>query len=1030
MPKALNNLAYSVKRKPLIYFLEANEIITENRRCKEAIEDGYAVTSMESITDLYWQLDEDLFDTIDFLGDDDFSTQNSNRDKRLFINGTPYSLSSASEKETLFYVSRFATLLDYDTVNTSVVFPRELRTNYFKTFLKNSAEGEPLWYGFHEEQNFHINRYFENDLYIETNAILKDANTRDRKAKPIMLCGQACSGKSNALAALAVRIFSDKTYPVIYIKDPGISFSYDYSDEIGWQANSLFGHLEDLIKILEEKTDSAVPVLIIWDLAAYSPESRKKAIKLLNALRSLGRKVQIVCSSYEFINQHDDEYFKVINVDVKLREGELDKVKDCLHKNGGYSRTDVDLLIDRYGGNENFLASMYIIDEIRSTLSQKITQEVDKGTSQLVDHVIDISEQHHIDFFENTFANALKKAYDDAGKKFVWFVSEYDGTEEASRKELDEKFRMIITSVAICTWYGQKVPYVFALRMMGGFGTGNQALRGAISSATFLAFEKNEDDSWDSTVSIRTELESRLLLEGFGISPFQRDGKIKILNYIITILLKHVNCRNRDEYELIRNVIQLVGPNNHTFKQKKLWDEAYNSFDELIGALNDYREKEKDNSLVLQEITLRREYCLMPKCPLTDKEKLDAYKEALEIAEKQIREREQIISHSGNNHRKMDLTLAQLKIEKANLNNRIFQLPKMDEAYRGMLFDDVYDSLQDVLVAYPTNGYAYSPILNAGLNQLRHAKKEELQYISHTLRQMYSVLDFFQASEDSFTIESRDELNRLRGEIGMRMDELLDSDDYFIKSVERKEPTGIYLKACNIIRELEKKVQGKFNYNEPLFKKSHINTCEKIIQLFNHYAEISHHDPASLFMLINIKWLYHNRFPLFGEKECQPTRLNQTEWKELLYLCEHYFQCSRFIRDRIRYLAALCSAQLGDYYSTQEYLKPFRDSREYEKRALHLICDKNGVPQTFTAKFKYDYDTANRRGYMVIYDNADKKQHRPLLDRVIYRLENIHHRDEVRRGGIIENVQLSLSYTGFQAHRRRKNYKELERGDA
>lgn len=66
MPKALNNLAYSVKRKPLIYFLEANEIITENRRCKEAIEDGYAVTSMESITDLYWQLDEDLFDTIDF----------------------------------------------------------------------------------------------------------------------------------------------------------------------------------------------------------------------------------------------------------------------------------------------------------------------------------------------------------------------------------------------------------------------------------------------------------------------------------------------------------------------------------------------------------------------------------------------------------------------------------------------------------------------------------------------------------------------------------------------------------------------------------------------------------------------------------------------------------------------------------------------------------------------------------------------------------------------------------------------------
>ncbi|NQX63553.1 hypothetical protein [Paenibacillus qinlingensis] len=1025
--KALNNLAYTLKRRSLIYFLESDYRITENRRCKEAIEDGFAVSSPDKITDLYSKFAEEEFEADYLFGDlDDFYSRDSNNEKRVFVGGPSFPLNSTQEKETLFYVSRFATLLDYDTVEKSVVIPREMRGNYFKSFLKNSAEGEPLWYGFREEYQFHIHRYFEDELYDATIGILKDANTRERKAKPIMLCGQACSGKSNALGALAVRIFRQQHYPVIYIKDPSISFSYDYSDETGWQANSLFSHLEDLVRILEEKTVSAVPVLIIWDLAAYSQESRKKAVKLLNALRSRGRKVQIVCSSYEFTNQKNDDDFRIISTDVKLREGELEKIKAILHENGRLSKEEVNILIERYGGNENFLASLYIIDDIRSTIGEKVFREVDKGTSQLVDRVIDFTESQEADMFESTFANAIKAAYETAGKKFVGFVCADDVTEEASRKEIDERFRTVIVTIAICTWYGQKMPYILALRMMGGFNTGNKALRDAISSATFLSYEQNDDDNWDSSISVRTELESKILLEQLGINPTQKDGKVQILDNIVSNLLRYVSCHNNREYLMIRNILQLIGPNNNAFKQKSLWEDAYEKFDELIDVLKERRVKDRDNSLVLQEITLRREYCLMVRCTLINEEKLEAYKEALEIAEQQIREREQLIVNSVHS-RRMDLITAQLKIEKANLNNRIFQLPKTDEAYRGMLFDELFDSLQDVLIAYPTNGYAYTPILHAGLNQLERARKEDLGYITRSLRQMYMVLDLFQASEDSFSYESREELNLLRAKIGMKMDQLLENEDYFNLSVEQKEPNGIYLKACNILRDLEKNEQEKFDYNEPLKKKSHLAACETVIELLEKYYEITNQDPACLFMHINIKWLYYNRSPLFGEKECRPTRLNAHQWQELLSLCESYFKNSKNVRDRIRYLTALCSAQLGDFNSANAYLKPFLDSREHEKRALHLICDEDGVPLTYHSKFKYEYDAVHKRGYMVIYDKNDKMQQRPLLDHVIYRVENIHFPEEIRRGGIIQDIQLSLSYSGFQAHRRRGSYKEMER---
>lgn len=132
--------------------------------------------------------------------------------------------------------------------------------------------------------------------------MLKDADSKERKEKPIMLCGQAGSGKTNALGALAYRIFKEQTYPVIYIPDPDIqqigSVRQNTVGELETRPSNEFSYLEQLIRQIESRTRFPEPTLIIWDTSCRMKSELNKANKLLQYLRSAGRQVQIVCTSY------------------------------------------------------------------------------------------------------------------------------------------------------------------------------------------------------------------------------------------------------------------------------------------------------------------------------------------------------------------------------------------------------------------------------------------------------------------------------------------------------------------------------------------------------------------------------------------------------------------------------------------------------------------------------------------------------------------------------------------------------------
>lgn len=1013
--RVLSRVAYDIRRSKLIYILSADEKIQEDKKCKDLIEAGYAEVDSTPFLDLFGSdSDFDIYD--------DSLEQNIESRLSIYINGKMVFFDDKEEKQTITRISQIVTLLDYKSVQQNIPIPREQRHLYFKNFLRFSNVRDPQWFGYREEYGFHIKRDFEEDLYNKTIDALKDAGTRERNCKPIMLCGQACSGKTSALKALAVKIFEDRVYPVIYIGDSELDFITSYSDKEGMLPHSIFHRLETLISLIESKAKGPNATLIIWDTASYNEVSRSKAVELLTSLRSFGRNVQLVCSSYEFVNEYSKEQYDTINIDIQIDDKEKNKIYGFF-ESAGISAEDIKRYVERYQGNPNFLSTLYMIDELKANLQEQVSREVILGTRELVSNIENAMKQDTSDDkFETVISLALKRALEEADEGLIELYADTDLNEH---DDISQDFKEFIIILSICKWYGKDMPYTLFLRLLGAYSSKSLRVRQAVSSATFLNFSTDEKDYWNSTVSVKTELEAKLLLISFNINPETPTGKSNMLQYI-TKMLDLASGSNNFEVNVLRGILRIIGPNNkdEQIGKKSLWSDAYDEIPKLIQALINKREKENDKNYILQEITLRREYYRDEKCKLSPEEKYNQYDEAKTIAEIRISElrREEGIFE---NHFGMSPVLSRLLVESANLAIRMFSLGCDENSYSKSLFRDVSEDMQEVIHKDPGNAYAYSTFVLAGLKQIERNKEISGQYSENSLRILASirfVIDIFMNSSLKFSEESIGELRKSEAKIETMIDEVNNSDELFEMSITEKRPELIYLRVNRMLRAPENNVTEKFGFRSAIENAEQLQTCKSAIEMLDEYKAITYEDAASLFLLINLKWLYYNRFPLLGMPECMPTKLTAEEWSEIEQLCEQYSQHSKFRRDSITYLHALSIAEKNDFRRALEILKPLAESRSYEKRALHILCKENGEPIQYRGRLKSDYDRKKKRGYMnVFYENT-------LIDNnVIYRAENIHsHESELKRDKEIYNVEISFSFTGFQAHTKSKSYNEIK----
>ncbi len=1010
--KELSRICYSLKRKKMFYLLESNEeqLMADNKLAN-LIENGFVVHNNEMLSDIFMYNQEDL----EIQEDDD-----ADSDVLIYAGGKPIRFDNKDDKNAIFLMGQFAELLNYKEVMKNIPIPQEQEHLYFKNFLKNDNMGLTQWFGYRPEYGFHLVRDFEEKLYEKTINALKDASTRKRGYKPIMVCGQACSGKTSALKALAVRIFMEQTFPVIYISDAELNFNISYTDDGGVMQFSAFDRLEEVLHIIEDKEEKPVATLIIWDTAAHNFNSRYKAADLLTALRSYGRRVQLVCSSYDFIEKHNKLY-DIVDVSINMPDTEWKKITHFFQK-VGLNEGDVETYIRKYGEDVSFLSTLYMVDELKECLQERVSREVVLGTKEMSIRLdAAVKEEQKENMFENSFAEALRKAFSEAGESFESIYIDY----EKDTEELERDYKDFIIMLSICKWYGKEMPYTLLLRLLGGYSSESQKVREAVLSATFLKFDEDESNHWKSVVSVRSELEAKLLLLDCDINPLSHEGKSQILKYILK-MLEYISDSSISEINMMRGILKFMGPNtsDNSFSDKSIWNDVYEEIPDILEQLHKKRE-EGDSNYILQEVSFRREYYQDSRCEFSDEEKYKMYNETKKIADSKIGELRREEEILGTTIYGMSPILSSLLVESAYITLRMHNLKCNENHMRHNVFSIINGQLMEVIKRDSKNAYSYSAVIQAGIQQIEDNEKKMNGYAKESLeilKKISSLIDIFMSSSTRFSEESKKAIRKLEAIVNSKIDVVNGNEELFHESIKNKQPEMVYFRVTKMLRDYKDETSEKFEYGTILRNENKIEICKKAIGLIDKYKDITYLDEACLYTVINLKWLLYNKFPLLEMPECTPTKLSEAEWEELEMLCERYFTYGVHNRDNIRYLLALCMAEKNNFIGAMETLKPYKESRSYEKRAMHVLCDEEGEPRKFRGRLKNNYDKEKRRGYMAVYYGKEL-----LDDNVIYRAENIHKKaSELKRDDQIENIEISISFSGFQAHTKSKVYKELK----
>lgn len=968
--------------------------------------------------------DENLWGILNALSDSEYgeefdesieSSANEQSNFTFFVRKKQLSFTSPLEQELLLNVSRFATLLSYEEVELSDKFSDAETIQRFQLFLQSSSSGKPQWYGYRAEHTFHLQRYFEEELYQKTIEHLENAASRDRTKKPIVLRGQACSGKTNALSALAYRIFHERNYPVVYIHDPDVDLSVrdgeKYINSFTERTKSdSYVALENLLRQVEAKTGNPIPTLILWDTSCRLQSKIRAGFDLVKNLRSDGRLVQLICTSHEIIwnppknaknssqssNYNPFSYYDVIDVKGKLMgakksqdEGdgynEKEKVQQMLVQFGGFRSSDAERMMKYYGSSETFIASLYLFRELHRDLKVRLRRENEGRIDDIVEGIKEISkeelERKSKERLNTVIAQKLKKEMDRVG----WKLSLPANNDEEENLEADhhDTIKKLVCCIALCTIYKERLPMSMAVRLLGTIDSASSKIFGLVANNSLLRSDIASDD--EPVVSLRSELEAKLLLEAYGISL---EGRVDLICQLVAVASAQENSK---DIQLIQNIIQIVGPNNRD-TSVSLWKEDFEGFELLVSALRDFRKNNNSTSLLLQELTLNRELCNHPRYPYSDEEKIQQLRDVQELANRII------LEHPNN--LVMTSFLANLYVEWANTTLRLSltdaTISKTD------IYKQIASKMERVIRQFPKNGFAYSAYLWAGVNYAKTLPETDEKL--ELLQNLCNIADTIQSESNDINSDTN---------VFAELDNLIDSisftEERFEKSIENGKSYGLYFK----IRSLIGSGEDQIVFTEALPDKASVNKrCRQIIRLGENpiYKAIMEKDAACMYALINIKWLMYTRLPIIPEAEDVCIKLSQAQWLDIRRDCQIYLdELCRFRSPKMVFLQALSSGHLSEYRSECEGLfEELRKGTNVEIRSHYILCDYDGVPLKFDGQLSGKYNTYIDRGYINI--NASG------LERSIYfRAERIGRKgDSIRERELFTNLSIAVGYRGFQ----------------
>lgn len=987
-----------LSRKKTAYLFGIKDLIG-NAFIQRLVEKGVAIVFEESLWDSL-----EILDSTEYEWDESTSAESgSSEGPTIFVRKKSHKLGSPLDRELLLNIDSFASLLNYEDVEISGSFPVSETMQRFQTFLQSSTVGKPQWYGYRENSSFHLKRYFEEDLYQNTIKALESADSKERRRKPIMLRGQACCGKTNALCALAYRVFHDGIYPVIYIPDSDVDFSnvYETNDDgiVEIKKHDAFLSLEALLRQIEGKSENPVPTLIVWDTSCRLHNEIKNGFDLLSNLRSAGRQVQIICTSHGIIhssnsNQNPYDYYDTIDIDPFLKGprnqccpehpecNEVEQVQKMLIDFAGFQPEDASRMMRYYSASDTFIGSLYLFRELHRDLKKRLRGENEGRIKDIVEEIETLTREEAMarsrERVESVMAIKLRKEMARVG----WQLTNDDsGESDVNVEEQYEnhcgKIENLVCCIAFCTIYKEKLSMAMAVRLLGTIDVASSKIFGLVMNNSLLRSEMSMDG--EPVVSIRSELEAKLLLDEYGVS------RMEILNQLIAVMSSQEGSA---DVRLIQSLIQITGPNNVN-SELSLWNANFDGFEKLICVLKQFREETNSDVLLLQELTLTRELCSHRQWPYDNDKKLALLRDAKTLAEAAI----DIVFVQT-----MTSFSANLFVEWANICLRVSQ-KDMSVSKTG-LYRDISMKMELVIRRYPKNGYAYSAYLWAGIDWAKELadSDEKLMLIQRLCNIADTILD--ESSDTGLDTNAVGEIDNL-------MDNMSISEDRFKQSIREGKSYGLYFR----IRKIIGSGDNRLDFTQPLGKEAASwEKCKRIAEIANDatYRSIIITDPACMYAVINVKWLLYSKQPIIPSQENVCIGMSQDNWTSIHADCKLYLDTlCRFRSPRIVYLQALSAAHITAYRSEcKDLFDELWRGTNFEKRSLHVLCDEDGNPLLFDGQLSGKYNTYKNRGYI----NATG-----FSNAIYFRAERVgRNGNSIRENERFHNLSIAVSYSGFQ----------------
>jgi len=542
------------------------------------------------------------------------------------------------DKSILLRNQNFAQLLNEDVINEINPQGKIALSKWFYNFLNNSSE-EPQWYGYRAQSEYYVKRSFEDALVALVRNILfgrsmavKDSNT------PIILCGAPGSSKSIELGATAYRIYNEKIYPVIYIKNDNLSF-YSQSPELK--------QLDELMMEIENAGDIETKILLIWDSASYRNVSQI-AKTLVHELSNRGRRFVLLCTAYgnpatqleendKDVSAYDffegqgfkpsadpnatiiyDKRNYYVTASRKMSEEEIVKLKRKAIQYANVEPPQLDSIwIQLNGTNDIFNYFYRLIAIIRPKLEYGLTREQRRVNEYVERQLRIIGGEEVEDKPKSDFALALEAA----GIVLDGSFAEED--EQVPQDEFNlQRFNLCI---AMFSRFKLDTPYRLAFYILrknsetetNMYSEKNRKLFDLLTkSITYIWYGENEQE--DFVFRFRNSLEAELFIEKNEVSV---SDQLSLVQDILEYYAKDFRSNGSVEEEIkysIQKLLRMLGPNTDytPFQKDGIYETEHKKILESLNVLTtslktlreDYEIPDDDASFANIEITFLREF--------------------------------------------------------------------------------------------------------------------------------------------------------------------------------------------------------------------------------------------------------------------------------------------------------------------------------------------------------------------------------------------------------------------------------------